>query len=61
MRSLYRQNRNAELQHGRLPPPPKGEDLYSDPDAAPPADSQGRVAPPQPATTQPVTAQPAKD
>jgi len=32
MRSLYRQNRNAELRHGGPPPAPKGEDLYSDPD-----------------------------
>jgi phospholipid-binding lipoprotein MlaA len=37
MRSLYRQNRNAELRHGALPPTPVGDDLYSDPDLPAPA------------------------
>jgi phospholipid-binding lipoprotein MlaA len=37
MRSLYRQNRNAELRHGALPPTPAGDDLYSDPDLPAPA------------------------
>jgi phospholipid-binding lipoprotein MlaA len=46
MRSLYRQNRRAELQNGVLPPAPKGEDLYSDPDASPGA---------APVTDQPTT------
>jgi phospholipid-binding lipoprotein MlaA len=32
MRSLYRQNRIAELHNGAAPPAPKTEDLYSDPD-----------------------------
>jgi len=31
MRSLYRQNRSAELRHGGPPPVPKEDDLYSDP------------------------------
>jgi phospholipid-binding lipoprotein MlaA len=31
LRSLYRQNRAAELRHGEPPPAPKVEDLYSDP------------------------------
>jgi phospholipid-binding lipoprotein MlaA len=33
MRSLFRQNRNAELHNGVAPPAPKQEDLYSDPGA----------------------------
>jgi phospholipid-binding lipoprotein MlaA len=39
MRSLYRQNRIAELHNGVAPPQPKLEDLYNDPDeiATPPA------------------------
>jgi phospholipid-binding lipoprotein MlaA len=35
MRSLYRQNREAELRNGGPPPLPKDEDLYSDPGADP--------------------------
>jgi phospholipid-binding lipoprotein MlaA len=35
MRSLYRQNRVAELNNGVAPPAPKVEDLYSDPDDNP--------------------------
>jgi phospholipid-binding lipoprotein MlaA len=35
MRSLYRQNRQAELHNGVAPPAPKALDLYSDPDAPP--------------------------
>jgi len=31
MRSLYRQNRAADLRHGEPPPAPKVEDLYNDP------------------------------
>ena len=31
MRSLYRQNRAAELRNGGPPPAPKGEDLYDEP------------------------------
>jgi phospholipid-binding lipoprotein MlaA len=31
IRSLYRQNRAAELRHGGPPPVPKEDDLYSDP------------------------------
>jgi phospholipid-binding lipoprotein MlaA len=34
MRSLYRQNRSAELRHGGPPPAPKEDDLYSDPGEA---------------------------
>lgn len=38
MRSLYRQNRSADLRHGGPPPVPKEDDLYSDPgDSATPA------------------------
>ena len=37
MRSLYRQNRAAELRHGGPPPTPKAEDLYDDPGAPLPA------------------------
>jgi phospholipid-binding lipoprotein MlaA len=35
MRSLYRQNRVAELHNGVAPPAPKIDDLYSDPDDTP--------------------------
>jgi phospholipid-binding lipoprotein MlaA len=35
MRSLYRQNRVAELHNGAAPPAPKVDDLYSDPDDNP--------------------------
>jgi phospholipid-binding lipoprotein MlaA len=35
MRSLYRQNRAAELHNGTAPPIPKAEDLYSDPGEGP--------------------------
>jgi phospholipid-binding lipoprotein MlaA len=38
LRSLYRQDRAAELRHGELPPAPKTEDLYSDPGAPSPTD-----------------------
>jgi len=44
MRSLYRQNRSAELRHGGPPPQPKDDDLYSDPGDSPapaPAPSTG--------------------
>lgn len=45
MRSLYRQNRVAELRNGVAPPQPKVEDLYSDPgDPDPP----GNTNPPPP-------------
>ena len=37
MRSLYRQNRAAELRHGGPPPTPKEESLYDDPGDAQPA------------------------
>jgi phospholipid-binding lipoprotein MlaA len=59
MRSLYRQNRNAELHNNVLPPAPRGEDLYSDPDAAPPASSQGQLPVDPPATVPPATVPPA--
>jgi phospholipid-binding lipoprotein MlaA len=39
MRSLYRQNRSAELRHGGPPPVPKEDDLYSDPGVSAPPDS----------------------
>jgi phospholipid-binding lipoprotein MlaA len=61
MRSLYRQNRNAELHNNVLPPAPKGEDLYSDPDAAPPASSQGQLPVDPPATVPPATVPPANN
>jgi phospholipid-binding lipoprotein MlaA len=35
MRSLYRQNRDAELRNGGPPPAPKDDDLYSDPGDTP--------------------------
>jgi phospholipid-binding lipoprotein MlaA len=54
MRSLYRQNRAAELRHGVLPPTPTGVDPYSDPDSDQPTTGQ-------PATGQPATAEPTKD
>jgi phospholipid-binding lipoprotein MlaA len=37
LRSLYRQNRAADLRHGELPPAPKVEDLYNDPGDPSPA------------------------
>ena len=37
LRSLYRQNRAAELRHGEPPSAPKAEDLYSDPGDTSPA------------------------
>jgi phospholipid-binding lipoprotein MlaA len=37
MRSLYRQNRAAELRHGGPPPTPKEENLYDDPGDPQPA------------------------
>jgi phospholipid-binding lipoprotein MlaA len=37
LRSLYRQNRAADLRHGEPPPAPKVEDLYNDPGDPPPA------------------------
>ncbi len=65
MRSLFRQNRNAELRHGVLPPAPRGEDLYSDPDATavpatePPA--TGPRAAEAPAAEAPAAEPPVKD
>jgi phospholipid-binding lipoprotein MlaA len=35
MRSLYRQNRTAELHNGVVPPAPKLQDIYSDPGDSP--------------------------
>jgi hypothetical protein len=65
MRSLSRQNRNAELRHGVPAPAPPGEDLYSDPDSDPgAAPASGPQKPPptdQPPTEQPTTGQPGKD
>jgi phospholipid-binding lipoprotein MlaA len=37
LRSLYRQDRAADLRHGEPPPAPKVEDLYNDPGDTPPA------------------------
>jgi phospholipid-binding lipoprotein MlaA len=65
MRSLYRQNRAAELRHGVPPPAPKGEDLYSDPDsdpgAAPVVSPQQLPTLEQPTTDQPTGGQPTGD
>jgi phospholipid-binding lipoprotein MlaA len=45
MRSLYRQNRAAELHHGVAPPPPKEDDLYSDPGSDPVVEPAGDKPP----------------
>jgi phospholipid-binding lipoprotein MlaA len=49
MRSLYRQNRAAELRHGVVPPAAKGEDLYDDPGAAAPDTTPAPIGAPAPA------------
>jgi phospholipid-binding lipoprotein MlaA len=49
MRSLYRQNRAAELRHGVVPPAPKGEDLYDDPGAEAPSGTPAPIGDPAPA------------
>jgi phospholipid-binding lipoprotein MlaA len=47
MRSLYRQNRTAELHNNEAPPVPKLEDLYSDPgDSESPPAPAGQPPPP---------------
>lgn len=45
MRSLYRQNRAAELRHGAAPSTPADQDLYADPDATAPASAPDPAAP----------------